>query len=182
MASIKQMMTQMGTMYSIILIIVILIGLYCLYCYLACKGSGMMDKMTGGFGSTNTNFGEYNTTNPSGQLLGQNGQYASVNEIQTTDGVVKTTNMQNPADLLPKDMNSQWGQLNPSGQGELSNINLLPATYTVGINTVGQIRRNGNQQIRSEPPNPQYSVGPWNQSTIAPDFGRPTLEIGQGSK
>jgi len=40
--------------------------------------------------------------------------------------------------------------------------------------------RNANLQIRSEPPNPQLSVGPWNQSTITPDFLRPPLELGQG--
>jgi hypothetical protein len=40
--------------------------------------------------------------------------------------------------------------------------------------------RNANLQIRSEPPNPQMTVGPWNQSTIEPDFMRPPLEIGSG--
>ena len=88
----------------------------------------------------------------------------------------------NPADLLPKDTNSQWAQLNPVGQGELANVNFLKAGYQIGIDTVGQSMRNANLQIRSEPPNPQMSVGPWNQSTIVGDFMRPPLEIGQGSQ
>jgi hypothetical protein len=91
-------------------------------------------------------------------------------------------NIQNPTDLLPKDTNSQWAQLNPAGQGDLANINLLKAGYHIGIDTIGQSLRNANLQIRSEPPNPQLNVGPWNQSTITSDFMRPTLEIGQGSQ
>lgn len=87
---------------------------------------------------------------------------------------------QNPADLLPKDTNSQWAQLNPAGKGDLANINLLKAGYHIGIDTIGQTLRNANLQIRSEPPNPQVNVGPWNLSTIEPDFLRPPLEVGQG--
>jgi hypothetical protein len=63
----------------------------------------------------------------------------------------------------------------------LANINLLKAGYHIGIDTVGQTLRNANLQLRSEPPNPQANVGPWNQSTIEPDTLRPSLEIGQGS-
>jgi hypothetical protein len=88
----------------------------------------------------------------------------------------------NPADLLPKDTNSQWAQLNPVGQGGLANVNFLKAGYQIGIDTVGQSLRNANLQIRSEPPNPQMSVGPWNMSTITPDFLRAPLEIGQGTQ
>ena len=68
--------------------------------------------------------------------------------------------------------------MNPSGKGELANINLLRAGYHIGIDTIGESLRNANLQIRSEPPNPQIYVGPWNQSTITPDFMRPPLEIG----
>jgi hypothetical protein len=90
-------------------------------------------------------------------------------------------NIQNPADLLPKDTNSQWSALNPSGKGELSNINLLKAGYHIGIDTVGQSLRNANLQLRSDPPNPQLgNVSIWNQSTITPDLMRPPLEIGTG--
>ena len=42
------------------------------------------------------------------------------------------------------------------------------------------IATNANLQIRSEPPNPQLYVGPWNQSSIEPDFMRPPLNIGSG--
>lgn len=91
-------------------------------------------------------------------------------------------NIQNPAELLPKDANSQWASLNPNGKGFLSNINLLNAGFNIGIDTIGSSLRNANLQIRSEPPNPQLNVGPWNQSTITVDFMRPPLEIGCGSQ
>ena len=112
--------------------------------------------------------------------------FASANGVQTSSPGIPSScskpNIQNPAELLPKDSNSQWAQLNPSGKGELANVNLLKAGYHIGIDTVGQSLRNANLQIRSEPPNPQLSVGPWNQSTIEPDFLRPPLELGSGSQ
>jgi len=122
---------------------------------------------------------------PSMEPLGQNEVFASVSGMATPSQGVPTScstpNIQNPSELLPKDTNSQWAQLNPSGKGELANINLLKAGYHIGIDTIGQTLRNANLQIRSEPPNPQLYVGPWNQSTIEPDLMRPPLEISSSS-
>lgn len=82
-------------------------------------------------------------------------------------------------DLLPKDAaNSKWAQMNPAGQGDVRDQNFLTAGYHVGVNTVGQTRRNANYQLRSDPPNPQAPVSPWNISTIEPDLNRRPLEIG----
>ena len=63
-----------------------------------------------------------------------------------------------------------------------NNVNLLKAGYHIGIDTVGSSLRNANLQVRSEPPNPQISVGPWNNSTIEGDPFRRPLEIGCGSQ
>lgn len=84
----------------------------------------------------------------------------------------------NPADLLPRDSNNQWGSLNPSGSGDLQDQNLLSATFLTGIDTIGNTMKNANLQLRSEYPNPQMNVGPWNMSTIAPDLMRTPLELG----
>lgn len=84
------------------------------------------------------------------------------------------------ADLLPRDANSLWAQVNPSGQGSLADQNFLTAGFHVGINTVGQTLRNANRQLRSEPLNPQVKVSPWLQSTIEPDINRRPLEINSG--
>ena len=88
----------------------------------------------------------------------------------------------NPSELLPNDANSEWAKLNPSGSGDLQNVNLLSAGSLIGIDTIGNTLRNANQQVRSEPANPQLNVGPWNNTTIAPDTMRVPLEIGQGSQ
>lgn len=86
----------------------------------------------------------------------------------------------NPAELLPRDVNSEWAKLNPRAAGDFQNVNLLRAGYWTGIDTVGSTLRNANLQVRSEPPNPTNVVSPWNNTTIAPDLMRVPLEIGQG--
>ena len=87
-------------------------------------------------------------------------------------------NQLNAADLLPKDKNSKWAEVNPEGQGELKDRNFVEAGWHFGVNTQGQSLRNANYGIRSEPSNPQAKVSPWNQSTIGPDTNRRPLEIG----
>jgi hypothetical protein len=81
-------------------------------------------------------------------------------------------------DLLPKDAaNLKWSSVSPSGQGSLSDVNLLSAGHSIGISTISGTLRNANLQLRSEPPNPQMNVGPWSQTTISPDPWRRPLEI-----
>ena len=83
----------------------------------------------------------------------------------------------NPGDLLPKDNNSSWSNMNPVS--DLKNINLLNPTQVVGINTQGSTLRNSNLQLRSEPPNPRtLTNSPWNNTTIESDKFRRPLEIG----
>lgn len=80
-------------------------------------------------------------------------------------------------DLLPHDAaNSKWAQVNPAGQGDVSNQNFLTAGWAVGINTVGSTLRNANLQLRSEPPNPR-GAWPIMNSTIEPDLMRRGLSI-----
>jgi len=166
----------------VVLVILVLYGIYYFNDYLSRKGSSGSER----FGS-NVNPAYANNNGASVQPAmphGQNEVYSSANGIQTSmpgaPSTCNTANIQNPSELLPKDQNSQWAQLNPSGKGELANVNLLRAGYHIGIDTIGQSLRNANLQIRSEPPNPQLYVGPWNQTTIEPDFMRPPLEIGAG--
>jgi hypothetical protein len=119
---------------------------------------------------------------------GQNEVFSSVSEMNGTSqgyGLPPSCSRQpvvNPEDLLPKDTNSQWAQLNPRGNGDLNNVNLLQAGYLYGINTVGSSLRNANLQVRSEPPNPQVQVSPWMNTTIEPDLMRTPLELGVGSQ
>lgn len=160
----------------------VLYGIYYLNDYFSRKGMYGSEKMSGNSNPAYVN-GNGGSVQPA-MPQGQNEVYSSANGIQTSmpgaPSTCNTANIQNPSELLPRDKNSQWAQLNPSGKGELANVNLLRAGYHIGIDTIGQSLRNANLQIRSEPPNPQLSVGPWNQSTIEPDFMRPPLEIGAG--
>lgn len=81
-------------------------------------------------------------------------------------------------DLLPKDAaNSKWAQVNPAGQGDISDQNFLSAAFHTGIDTIGGTLRNANLQLRSEPPNPKMNVSPWNMSVIEPDLNRRPFEI-----
>lgn len=115
--------------------------------------------------------------------LGDNEEYARVHGLKSRDAGLSNCSkqsMQDPASLLPKDENSEWARLNPSGNGSLENVNLLKSGYHIGIDTIGNTLRNANLQVRSEPANPQLNVGPWNNTTIAPDLMRVPLEIGCG--
>jgi hypothetical protein len=88
----------------------------------------------------------------------------------------------NPSDLLPNDQNSQWSALNPvsMNQGNVAMPDLLQAGYHIGLDTIGQTLRNANLQLRSDPIIDKQDIGPWNQSTIEPDFARVPLEVGYG--
>ena len=88
----------------------------------------------------------------------------------------------NPGDLLPLDVNSEWSRLNPNGNNDLANVNLLKAGYHAGIDTVGSSLRNANLQLRSEPPNPTKQVSPWMNTTIEPDLMRIPLELWCGAQ
>ena len=88
----------------------------------------------------------------------------------------------NPNELLPTDTNSQWAALNPvnMNQGSILNGDMLQAGHHIGLDTIGQTLKNPNLQLRSDPIIPKQEVGPWNQSTYEPDYGRIPLEVGYG--
>lgn len=82
-----------------------------------------------------------------------------------------------PQELLPGDPNTKWAQVNPQSSGDIAGKNFLNAGALIGVNTVGQSLRNASWDLRSEIPNPQVQVSPWNVSTISPDLVRKPLEI-----
>ena len=123
----------------------------------------------------------YSTDSDSAPVLGdsvqQNNSVEPENvESRSSDCFPK--DQLSPDELLPQDSSSLWAQVNPDGQGQLSGRNFLQAGPHVGVNTVGQTLRNPNYGLRSEPPNPQVKVSPWQQSTIDPDANRRPMEIG----
>jgi hypothetical protein len=152
----------------------------------AYAGSESMDKQTNAAYEKKAAEGQPMSDVVPSDASGNNEVFASVSGHPSPSAGAPNANvnasLQNPSELLPKDSNSQWAQLNPSGKGDLSNINLLRAGYHIGIDTIGQSLRNANLQIRSEPPNPKLDVGIWNMSTIEPDLMRVPLELGAGSQ
>jgi hypothetical protein len=89
----------------------------------------------------------------------------------------------NPADLLPKDQNSQWSALNPvaMNQGAIATPDLLSAGVHIGLDSISGSLRNANQTIRADPYIPKQVVSPFLNSTIEPSFQVP-LEIGYGAR
>ena len=118
-------------------------------------------------------------SNPLGQNEGPKG-LSSVegSQLNSLPAECYPKDVLNAQDLLPRDANSTYAQVAPSGQGCLQDKNFLTAGFHVGVNTVGQTLRNANRQLRSDPPNPQVKVSPWMQTTIEPDSNRKCFEVG----
>ena len=171
---------------TVVMLLLILFGAYYFASYLTSKGASGSEAMGHKMNPAYAGAGEPPAGVQPAAPMGENEVYSSADGVQTSmpaaPSACATATIQNPSELLPKEGgNDQFAQLNPSGQGELANVNLLKAGYHIGIDTIGQSLRNANQQIRSEPANPQLYVGPWNNTTIEPDFMRPPLEIGAGA-
>tara|TARA_B100000575_G_scaffold294364_1_gene309832 strand:+ start:20415 stop:20951 length:537 start_codon:yes stop_codon:yes gene_type:complete len=157
-----------------------------LYIYHSAKPFALFDnlKMLCGLGSSNSEAAAVPTEETENF---ENSQTES--DEQPQEVTEEPSNNKNPSDpfpksqlspgeLLPEQGNNKWAASVPNGQGDLGDQNFLTAGYHVGVNTVGQTLRNANRQIRSEPPNPQVKVSPWQQSTIGADTNRRPLEIG----
>lgn len=87
------------------------------------------------------------------------------------------------SELLPKgEIGASWAAVNPAAVNDLAGQNFLDAgSHTnTAIAGVSQTNRNASWDIRSEEPNPQVKVGPFSNTTIAPNpfqRGLPTKAI-----
>jgi len=126
--------------------------------------------------------GFYEEGQPEGFHEEEKEGYFARTTASSKGGYTTPSSVINPGDLLPQDQNSQWESLNPVSQGNIAMPDLLQAGYHIGLNTIGQTLRNPNYQLRSDPIIPKSDIGPWNQSTIEPDFGRVPLEVGYGGR
>jgi hypothetical protein len=180
MASLMKKVSSFLTR-NMILVIALIVGIIGISLYSNSKGMDM-DSMSNNLAyqgeSENAEIMEGGDVSPADALdidpagpLGTNQDFAQVENVQTGANGLANVNQesQDPKDLLPRDMNSEWAKLNPVGQNDLDDVNLLKAGHHIGINTVGQSLRNANLQLRSDPPVPQVNVGPWNNTTIEGD-------------
>jgi hypothetical protein len=107
---------------------------------------------------------------------------SDVNEVGTS---VTAQNMQklvaeneknklnfNSSELLPKEVNNDWFETDLShAEVNVNDENLIVTDrYITGVNTVGQSLKNPSYDIRASPACPKFTVSPWQQSTIEPDF------------
>jgi len=78
----------------------------------------------------------------------------------------------NSGELLPKEVNNVWFETDFShAQVNVDDSNLVVTDrYIVGVNTVGQSLKNPSYDLRAAPACPKFTVSPWQQSTIEPDF------------
>jgi len=151
------------------------------------NNNGANNNRANNNGANNNGANNNRANNNSGKVmaslpLGDNEQFASVSGIKTPTRSCYPQNSLKPDDLLPQDKKDKVNDFNkeyPVSEGILKGVNFLEAGYQVGVNTVGQSLRNANQQLRSEPPNPQVNVSPWQNTTIGPDLARRPLEAGE---
>lgn len=162
---LQNMLKKLFTRDSIIILVVVVVLGYALYSYSDTKFTVRDQMDTGDTGSVP-------------QAVDSPTPAPSSTDNSISGNVPQA--VANPKDLLPADANSQWGALNPSAvnPGSIAMPDLLQAGYHIGLDTIGQSLRNANLQLRSDPIIPPAAVGPWNQSTITPDYGRVPLEIG----
>jgi len=78
----------------------------------------------------------------------------------------------NSGELLPKEVNNDWFETDFSNaQVNVDDNNLVVTDrYIIGVNTVGQSLKNPSYDLRAAPTCPKFTVSPWQQSTIEPDF------------
>ena len=172
--------------YIVIIIIIIGIGLfYFLNNYNNKKGVTFENykntNFTGYQQENNLNSNKNNTSGSPGPSnpLGYNETSMHISGIKTNMGGIKPKDcniekMIDPSELLPKDNNKYFNNMNPNGNGDLKNMNLISGAEKIGMSS--QVLRNPNLQIRCEPPNPIKKVGPWMQTTIEPDLYRRSLD------
>lgn len=182
--------------YSVIIIIIIAIGLfYFLNNYNNKKSisfenyknisgyrgyTNVAGKNNGGMNNSNNNNNKVNIKAPSASKpLGYNEVSMPISGIKTNMGGIKPKDcniekMINPSELLPLNNGKYFNNMNPNGNGDLKNVNLITGAEKIGM--ASQVLRNANLQLRCEPPNPIKKVGPWMQTTIEPDLHRRPLD------
>ena len=79
-------------------------------------------------------------------------------------------------DLLPNTTpNDDWFQVPNDKFNLLEAVDLEIPEIKIGIDTVGQSRKNATYDIRAAPANPKFVVSPWSNSTIEPDYNIKSL-------
>jgi len=166
-----------------VLAVVVVVLMYLLFSYSDSKNitfDRMTDGSTSSMMSSSTSLPQTNSTVNNQPPPSTKDNYSNLpsNNNHTLQPVA------NPADLLPRDKNSEWASLNPVGIGGdgIQTPDLLQSGYHIGIDTIGQTLKNPSYDLRSDPIIEKKNISPWNMSTIEPDLARVPLEVGYGSR
>jgi hypothetical protein len=104
--------------------------------------------------------------------------YGDANNLNYTLDTGDINNRQeklNSGDLLPIKSDQKWFE-NPDVGIKIEDANLLSdAVQKVGVDTVGQTRKNPSYDIRGTVPCPKFQISPWNNSTTEPDYNLKSL-------
>jgi hypothetical protein len=108
--------------------------------------------------------------------------YGDANNVNYTLGVKdnpmdvkKQADNLTSKDLLPGKADQKWFE-NPDVGIKIEDANLLSdAVQKVGVDTVGQTRKNPSYDIRGTVPCPKFQISPWNNSTTEPDYNLKSL-------
>lgn len=79
------------------------------------------------------------------------------------------------SDLLPIDENKDWFQVPNKEFNLMQAVDLEVPEIKIGVDTVGQSRKNATYDLRAAPPCPKFVVSPWSNSTIDPDYNTKPL-------
>jgi hypothetical protein len=96
--------------------------------------------------------------------------------IKFTKGSIPKKSLQSK-DLLPgivKDSDGYFQSFN-NLYNYLDELDLELPEAKLGIDTVGQSKKNASQDLREAPVCPKFNVGPWNNTTIEPDYNIKSL-------
>ena len=72
--------------------------------------------------------------------------------------------------LLPEQSNPDWFDVPNSKFNLMQAVDLEVPEIKIGIDTVGQSRKNATYDLRAAPQNPKFIVSPWQNSGIEPDY------------
>ena len=138
------------------------------------NNSGAVNSTLLGTGSSVFNFEPSDDSSYTGASL-DNAFERPVSDKVDTDVVDLNKNnvtKYSATDYLPKEVNDDWFNTDFSQAKYKMNDDKLINTdkYIIGINTVGQSLKNASYDIRGAVNVPKYTVSPWNNSTIEPDY------------
>lgn len=91
---------------------------------------------------------------------------SSSNTVDFNKNVVEKYDVE---DYLPQEVNQEWFDYDNNSVNAGTDKMINTERYVIGVNTVGQSLRNASYDLRTAPPNPKFTTGPWNNSTIEAD-------------